>query len=167
MKLREKLKIDREANQLNKKGRVIVVWYRIANHIYYSKNIFVKIVGFPFIKFYHWIFIWLLGVEIPEDTNIGVGLQVWHGEALVINHEAVIGKNVILRHCITIGNKYWGSKVPVIGDNVEIGSHSVLIGDVTVGDNVTIGAGTIVTKSIPANSIAYGNPMIIKPKNKE
>ena len=162
--LRTLIKEDIKANKGNRKGQVIVVSYRIANYIYYSNSIFIKILGFPFKKLYHYLFIWIMGVEIPEETKIGGGLRVWHGEALIINPESIIGNNVLLRHCTTIGNKYGGSGVPVIGNNVEIGAHCILIGDITIGDNTTIGAGSVVTKSIPQNSIAYGNPIKIKMK---
>lgn len=46
----------------------------------------------------------------------------------------------------------------VIGNNVWIGMNAVVLPGVKVGDNVIIGAGSIVTKSLPANCIAGGNP---------
>ncbi len=45
-----------------------------------------------------------------------------------------------------------------IGDNVWIGGNSVIMPGVTIGDNCVIGAGSIVTKDIPSNTVAYGNP---------
>ena len=45
-----------------------------------------------------------------------------------------------------------------IGNNVWIGGNVVILPGVTIGDNCTIGAGSVVTKDIPASSIAYGNP---------
>jgi len=45
-----------------------------------------------------------------------------------------------------------------IGNNVWIGSNSVIMPGVTIGDNAVIGAGSIVTKDIPANVVAFGNP---------
>lgn len=45
-----------------------------------------------------------------------------------------------------------------IGDNVWIGGHVAILPGVTVGSNVVIGAGSVVTKSIPPDSVAYGNP---------
>ena len=164
MTLREKIKIDVAVNRGNGKGKIIVVAYRIANHITHSKNPLVRFFGFPFKKLYRWFFIWIMGCEIPEETRIGTGLQVWHGQAIVINPAAVIGNNLLIRHSTTIGNKYFGSPSPVIGNNVDIGAHSILIGDIKIGDNVTIGAASLITKSIPANSIAYGNPLKIIPK---
>jgi len=46
----------------------------------------------------------------------------------------------------------------VIGNNVWIGGGAIIMPGVTIGDNVVIGAGSIVTKDIPSNKIAYGNP---------
>ncbi len=51
-----------------------------------------------------------------------------------------------------------------IGDNVFLGDNVVVLGSVCIGSNVTIGASTVVTKDIPADSIAFGNPMRIIPK---
>ena len=45
-----------------------------------------------------------------------------------------------------------------IGDNVWIGGNAVIMPGVTIGDNVVIGAGSIVTKDLPSNVIAAGNP---------
>jgi serine acetyltransferase len=47
---------------------------------------------------------------------------------------------------------------PVIGDNVYIASNSTVIGNIHIGNNVIIGAGSVVTKDIPDNSIVAGNP---------
>ena len=54
----------------------------------------------------------------------------------------------------------------IIGDNVWIGGGAIIMPGVTIGDNVVIGAGSIVTKDIPSNMIAYGNPCRIIRENK-
>lgn len=46
----------------------------------------------------------------------------------------------------------------VIDNNVWIGGGCIILPGVTIGDNTTIGAGSVVTKSIPANVLAVGNP---------
>ena len=46
----------------------------------------------------------------------------------------------------------------IIGNNVWIGGGAIILPGVTIGDNVVIGAGSVVTKDIPSNKIAYGNP---------
>lgn len=45
-----------------------------------------------------------------------------------------------------------------VGNNVWIGAHVSVLPGVTIGDNCVIGAGSVVTKDIPANSLAVGNP---------
>ena len=46
----------------------------------------------------------------------------------------------------------------IIGDNVWIGGVAIIMPGVTIGNNVVIGAGSVVTKDIPDNTVAYGNP---------
>lgn len=50
----------------------------------------------------------------------------------------------------------------VTGNNVWIGGGAIILPGVTIGDNTVIGAGSVVTKSIPANAVACGNPCAVK-----
>ena len=50
------------------------------------------------------------------------------------------------------------AKPITVGNNVWIGGNVIVLPGVTIGDNVIIGAGSVVTKDIPDNKIAYGNP---------
>ena len=53
----------------------------------------------------------------------------------------------------------WSDSAPiVIGRNVWIGENARICKGVTIGDNCVIGAGAVVTKDIPANCVAVGNP---------
>ena len=52
-----------------------------------------------------------------------------------------------------------------VGNNVWFGGNVCVMPGVTIGDNVTIGAGSVVTKDIPSNTIAYGNPCKVKKEN--
>jgi len=55
----------------------------------------------------------------------------------------------------------------VIGNNVWVGGNAIILPGINIGNNVIIGAGSIVTKDIPSNSIAVGNPcIVIKTKSK-
>jgi putative colanic acid biosynthesis acetyltransferase WcaB len=47
---------------------------------------------------------------------------------------------------------------PVIGNYVDVGSNVCIIGDIHIGDHVTIGCGSVVTKTCPANIVVAGNP---------
>ena len=51
----------------------------------------------------------------------------------------------------------WAEPV-TIGDNVWIGGSVTILPGVSIGNNTTIGAGSVVTKDIPANVVAVGNP---------
>ena len=53
-----------------------------------------------------------------------------------------------------------------IGNHVWIGGGAIIMPGVTIGDNVVIGAGSVVTKDIPSNTIAYGNPCKVIRENK-
>lgn len=92
---------------------------------------------------------------VPYSTRIGKNMLIAHPYSTVLNAES-IGDNFSCIHCTTLGKK--GTKRPVIGNNVSMGAHSMIIGDVHVGDNAVIGAGAVVTKDVPVNAVVVGNP---------
>ncbi len=147
---------DWAANRHNTKGRIITLFFRIANYGSYSK--IAKYLLLPYRIFYVIFFEWLLGIEIKYQTVIGSGLRIFHIQAIVINKGAVIGANCTLRQSITIGNKTDGGQCPVIGNNVNIGAQVCILGDITIGNNVNIGAGSIVVKSVQPDCTVAGNP---------
>ena len=63
-------------------------------------------------------------------------------------------------------NPHVGGKV-VIEDNVHIGTNAVILPNVRIGSGSVIGAGSVVTKSVPPNVIAYGVPCMIHKKREE
>lgn len=93
--------------------------------------------------------------------EIGRNLMMFHPYSTII-HARKIGDNVSIRNNTTIGDKDddW-SKIPTIGNNVDIGPGCIIFGEITIGDNVTIGAGTLINKDIPSNSVVVGNPFRI------
>jgi len=145
----------------NKKGLLFLVLFRFSS--FFAKgNIVLKIVGFP-IRIFYLVFVqWILGIDIPDRTKIGYGFNVWHGQGLIIHPDCKIGNFVQIRHNTTIGQRRSNEAPPEIGNSVDIGAHSIIIGDIKIGDNCVIGAGTFVNKDIPENSVVYGNPMVIK-----
>lgn len=152
--------IDWIANKNNIKGRIILTLFRIATLANSKKVKFYLLI--PYLIFYRLFVEWILGVELPYKLLIGKNCVIYHGHSLVINDGVVIGSNCTLRHCTTIGNKKLKngtfSKCPILGDNIEIGSNVVIIGDISIGDNVIVGAGSVVTKSFPSNVTIVGNP---------
>ena len=151
---------DWRANRQNFKGQLVLFLFRLAQLI--NKSVITKIIFYPYLLWYRYVVDWVWNIELPRKLTVGKGLSLYHGHALVINQGVVIGENCALRNSTTIGHKKLAdgsfSACPRIGNNVDIGANVCIIGDITIGDNVIIGAGTVVTKNIPADSVVVGNP---------
>jgi serine O-acetyltransferase len=104
------------------------------------------------------------GAEIPLSTKIGEGLLLGHTAGVVLNAFAVVGDYCVITPGVVLGGDGRGG-APVIGRNVYIGANAVIAGPVVVGDSATIGAGTVVTKDIPASALVVGNPGAIVKEN--
>ncbi|OCH18896.1 MULTISPECIES: sugar O-acetyltransferase [unclassified Aliivibrio] len=92
------------------------------------------------------------GVTILDLATVTIGEYVQIGPNVVIStagHPFDLAERVLP---IATGNPI------VIGDNVWIGANSVILDGVTIGDRSIIGAGSIVTKDIPSDCVAVGNP---------
>lgn len=92
------------------------------------------------------------GLTLVDDTHIYVGDYTMFGPHVTV---ATAG------HPIEPGLREKGMQynMPVrIGRNCWIGAGAVILPGVTIGDNVVIGAGSVVTKDIPSNVVAVGNP---------
>lgn len=105
-----------------------------------------------------------MGVEIPNQVQLGYGIRLIHPFNITINSKAIIGDNVTLLKGATIGNEKRGKRIgsPVIGNTVYIGMNATIVGNVTIGDDVLIAANSFVNFSVPSHSIVYGNPGVIK-----
>jgi serine O-acetyltransferase len=119
----------------------------------------------PFCKVLHKFATHLAGMDFPWSTQIGPGLALTHGWALVVNAGATIGSNVTLFHGVTLGRRdrilpdgRRDTSYPVIEDDVWIGPHAVIVGGVRIGCGSRIGAGAFVTEDVPPYSVVVGNP---------
>ena len=106
------------------------------------------------------LFLWKINrtkkvIQLPRTTQVGYGLYIGHGGPIVVNPTAVIGNNCNLSQFTTIGSNE--DHAAIIGDNTYIGPNVCIVEDVKIGNNVTIGAGSVVTKDIPDNATAVGN----------
>lgn len=105
------------------------------HHVHFGKNIYAN-----------------FNLTLVDDTHIYVG------------DYTMIGPNVVIATgghplCPELREKGYQYNAPVrIGRNCWLGAGVIIVPGITIGDNVVIGAGSVVTKDIPANVLAVGNP---------
>jgi bifunctional UDP-N-acetylglucosamine pyrophosphorylase/glucosamine-1-phosphate N-acetyltransferase len=113
------------------------------------------------------------GAEIGEKAGIGNFVEV---------KKSTIGRNTKASHLTYLGDARLGERVnigagtvtcnydgvrkneTIIEDDVKIGSDTMLVAPVTVGRGSVTGAGSVVTKDIPPDSLAVGVPAVVKKK---
>jgi serine O-acetyltransferase len=102
------------------------------------------------------------GIQIGcNNAKIGKGFYLGHhGFGVIINNAAIIGENCNIAQGVTIGQISIGHKkgCPTIGNKVWIGANAVVVGKITIGDNVLIAPLSYVNFDIPDNSLVIGNP---------
>jgi|SRR5690606_1269404 len=124
---------------------------------------------------FYWYFYWYkklvfnLKIDIKPNT-IGPGLRIYHAGGIIrIKPNCKIGKNFTIQPGVVIGNKTIENldEEVVIGDNCYIGLDAKILGKITIGNNVTIGANSVVLENFPDNCIIGGIPAkILKMSNK-
>ena len=106
------------------------------------------------------------GILCDPGDNINNYIQANNGIIFGNNIELAPGVSIISsNHKATNLSKHEEGKPIIIGNHVWIGANATVLPGVTIGNNVTIGANSVVTKNIPSNSVAVGNPCeVIKQK---
>lgn len=95
-----------------------------------------------------------LGFSIPENV-FGPGLSIAHYGTIVVNQAARVGANCRLHTGTSIATKAgYSGLAPVLGDNCYIGPGVKIFGDITIANEVAIGANAVVTKSIENPGVA-------------
>ena len=100
------------------------------------------------------------GFQIKANAKIGKGFYIGHFGTIIIGDDVVIGSNCNITHNVTIGNAIKGKLkgVPTLGDNVWMGTGSIIIGKIQIGSNVLIAPNAFVNFNVPSNSTVIGNP---------
>ena len=128
-------------------------------------------------------FVNLYGCEIGDDTKIGAFVEVQKkatiGERCKISSHTFICEGVTIEDNVFIGHgvvfindtypratttdgklqteKDWQCQSITVRKGASIGSGATLLGGITIGENAIVGAGSVVTKDVPANTIVAGN----------
>lgn len=103
-------------------------------------------------------------IEVGENFFANFGLTILDVGKVVIGDNAQIAPNVSIYtagHPLHPDSRNSGYEygIPItIGDNVWLGGNCVILPGVTIGNNVVIGAGSVVSRDIPDNVVAVGNP---------
>jgi UDP-2-acetamido-3-amino-2,3-dideoxy-glucuronate N-acetyltransferase len=129
-------------------------------------------------------FVNLYGCEIGDESKIGTFVEIQKGarigkrvkisshtficEGVVIEDEAFIGHGVMF-----INDRYprsttsegmtqteadWTLENTLVNRRASIGSNATILCGVTIGENAIVGAGSVVTRDVPANAVVAGNP---------
>jgi acetyltransferase-like isoleucine patch superfamily enzyme len=133
-------------------------------------------------------FINLYGCEIGDETKIGAFVEIQKNATVgkhckISSHTFIcegvtIEDNVFVGHSVAfINDTYprsttpggqlqteadWRVEKTLVKKGSSIGSGSTILSKVTIGENSIVGAGSVVTRDIPPNSIAYGNPARVR-----
>lgn len=128
------------------------------------------------------------GNVIGDDVTIGSGAKLEQGHIIgnkvTIHTAAILGEESKIEDKVWVGpnviflndkcppcKKYRGNKkclnAPIIKKNAKIGARSIIMPGVTIGENSLVGAGSLVTKDVPANKVVVGNPAKIIKNVKE
>ena len=98
-----------------------------------------------------------LGTEFSNSAHFSTPPNFPHRlSGIFVAGGVRVGSNATILQHVTIGKSK--GQVPIIGDNVMIGTGATIIGGVTVGDNCKIGANAIVTKDVPPNTTIVQQP---------
>lgn len=120
-----------------------------------------RVIGRLLLKIYlamNFIMVLVHQVEINAKSEIGPGFNMSHTGGVFIG-ACRIGENCTITHNVTIGLGFKSPEdLPIIGNDVWIGTGSVLCGRIAIGDGATISAGSIVTRDVPPRSLVAGNP---------
>ena len=122
-----------------------------------------------------------VNIHFGDNCEVNMNCTFLDDNKIVVGDNALIAPNVQIYtafHPADAAQRFGGPREDgffdfsvtqtapvVIGDNVWIGGGAIILPGVTIGSNVVIGAGSVVTRDIPDNTVAYGNPCLVMREN--
>ena len=136
-----------------------IAWYRFGRWVYAASPALLR----PLLKLVYQcgaVFCdAFLQMRLNVATRIGPGLLIAHGGGITLHPRVIIGSHCDLAHHVTIGTPGLGrTGVPVLGDNVYVGTGAVLIGAIHVGDGARVAANSLVNRDVAAGAVVLGVP---------
>lgn len=134
-------------------GVQAMLFYRLAHNLWTLKLKWLA-------RFISMIGRWLTGIEIHPAASIGRRFFIDHGMGVVIGETAEIGNDCTLYHGVTLGGTTWnkGKRHPTLGDNVVVGAGAKILGPIILGNNVRVGSNSVVVKSVDKGQTVVGVP---------
>jgi len=144
-------------------GVQAVIFYRLTHFLWRYKLRWLA----PFIST---LARWITGIEIHPGAVIGRRFFIDHGMGVVIGETAIIGDDCMLYHGVTLGGTTWDKvkRHPTLKNGVVIGAGAKILGPITLGNNVRVGSNSVVVRSIDDNETVVGIPgRIVRQKTED
>jgi len=134
-------------------GVQAVIFYRLTHSLWRIKLCWLA-------RFISTLARWITGIEIHPGAVIGRRFFIDHGMGVVIGETAIIGDDCMLYHGVTLGGTTWDKvkRHPTLKNGVVIGAGAKILGPITLGNNVRVGSNSVVVRSIDDNETVVGIP---------
>lgn len=96
------------------------------------------------------------GAEIHPAADIGPGFALVHSVGIVVGHEVVAGRDLVLYHGVTLGHGGRADGQPKIGNGVRIGAGAMVLGPIVIGDGARIAANAVVLADVASGERIQG-----------
>lgn len=146
-------------------GTIAAIVYRFGHWLINFKIPVVKQILLVFYILAKTFVVMAFGIYIPASAKIGKGFAI-HNFSGIFIPTTTIGENFIVFQGVTVGHvRGQAGKPPIIGNNVFLGAGAKILGNLTIGNDVAVGANSLVLTSVPDSCSVVGVPARIVSKD--